>query len=325
MQSDNFNQGFKYYRVLKIYGKLMSGEIVNKTEAASLFGVTERTFQRDIEDLRCFFADDADDSGIRRELVYSREMNGYYLVNKDVSMLNDSETIALCKIMLDSRVFTKEEMIPVINKLLSCCAHPKSRRKAFDYISGELDCYIEPNHHKNFIGSISDISEAVSERKYMKIKYLRHDGSETERVIKPMGIMFSEFYFYLPAFAENAGKDILLGESGSSGSGDIFLSAYRLDRIQQFEVLDRHFDIPFKGCYDEKELRKRIQFLCGGKLRCVKFLYKGKNIEGVLDRFPASKIVGRSNGGVVFIAEVFGDGIDVWLRGQGRSVEILSN
>ncbi len=48
MQSDNFNQGFKYYRVLKIYGKLMSGEIVNKTEAASLFGVTERTFQRDI-------------------------------------------------------------------------------------------------------------------------------------------------------------------------------------------------------------------------------------------------------------------------------------
>ncbi len=159
----------------------------------------------------------------------------------------------------------------------------------------------------------------------MKIKYLRHDGSETERVIKPMGIMFSEFYFYLPAFAENAGKDILRGESGSSGGGDIFLSAYRLDRIQQFEVLDRHFDTPFKDSYDEKELRKRIQFLCGGKLRCVKFLYKGKNIEGVLDRFPASKIVGRSNGGVVFIAEVLGDGIDVWLRGQGRAVEILSN
>ena len=65
------------------------------------------------------------------------------------SMLNDSETIALCKIILESRAFTKEEMIPIINKLMSCCAHPKSRRKAFDYISGELDCYIEPNHHKN--------------------------------------------------------------------------------------------------------------------------------------------------------------------------------
>lgn len=326
MQNDNFNPGFKYYRVLKIYGKLMSGEVVYKTEAAKLFGVTERTFQRDIEDLRCFFADDADDSGIRRELVYSREMNGYYLVNKDVSMLNDSETIALCKIMLESRAFTKEEMTPIINKLLSCCVHPKFGRRTIDYISNELDCYIEPNHHKNFIDSISDISKAVSERKYMKIRYRRQDGSETERVIKPMGIMFSEFYFYLPAFAENTGKDIFRGEDGlSSGSGDIFLSAYRLDRIQQFEVLDRHFDTLCKNSSDERELRKRIQFLCGGKLRRVKFLYKGKNVEGVLGRFPASKIVGRSDDGVVFIAEVFGDGIDVWLRGQGRAVEILSN
>ncbi len=326
MQNDNFNPGFKYYRVLKIYGKLMSGEVVYKTEAAKLFGVTERTFQRDIEDLRCFFADDADDSGIRRELVYSREMNGYYLVNKDVSMLNDSETIALCKIMLESRAFTKDEMTPIINKLLSCCVHPKFGRRAIDYISNELECYIEPNHHKNFIDSISDISRAVSERKYMKIRYRRQDGSETERVIKPVGIMFSEFYFYLPAFAENTGKDIFRGEDSlSSGSGDIFLSAYRLDRIQQFEVLDRCFDSLCKNSSDERELRKRIQFLCGGKLRRVKFLYKGKNVEGVLDRFPASKIVGRSDDGVVFIAEAFGDGIDVWLRGQGRAVEILSN
>ena len=287
MQNDNFNPGFKYYRVLKIYGKLMSGEVVYKTEAAKLFGVTERTFQRDIEDLRCFFADDADDSGIRRELVYSREMNGYYLVNKDVSMLNDSETIALCKIMLESRAFTKDEMTPIINKLLSCCVHPKFGRRAIDYISNELECYIEPNHHKNFIDSISDISRAVSERKYMKIRYRRQDGSETERVIKPVGIMFSEFYFYLPAFAENTGKDIFRGEDSlSSGSGDIFLSAYRLDRIQQFEVLDRCFDSLCKNSSDERELRKRIQFLCGGKLRRVKFLYKGKNVEGVLDRFP---------------------------------------
>lgn len=325
MQSDNFNQGFKYYRVLKIYGKLMSGEIVNKTEEARAFGVTERTFQRDIEDLRCFFADDADDSGIRRELVYSREMNGYYLVNKDISALNGSETIALCKIMLESRAFTKEEMTLIINKLLSCCTQPKSREKVIDYISGELDLYIEPNHHKNLIGSISDISKAVSERKYMKIRYRRQDGSETERVIKPMGIMFSEFYFFIPAFAESAGKDIFYRESGSFGSEDVFLSAYRIDRIQQFEVLDRRFEAPCKDACSEIEIRKRIQFLCGGKLRRVKFLYKGKNVEGVLDRFPASRIVGRADDGVIFMAEVFGDGIDVWLRGQGRTVEILSN
>ena len=324
MQNDNFNQGFKYYRVLKIYGKLMSGEVVNKTEEARTFGVTERTFQRDIEDLRCFFADDADDSGVRKELVYSRELNGYYLVNRDTSMLNGSEAIALCKILLESRAFTKEEMTPIVNKLLDCCVHPKSRKEAAACISNELCCYIEPNHRKNFIGCISDISKAVSERKQMKIRYLRQDGSETERVIKPVGIMFSEFYFYLSAFAECKGDSPFTGAANSDGE-DIFLSSYRIDRIQHFEVLERSFDIPYRDRFDEKELRKRIPFMCGGKLRRIRFLYKGKDVESVLDRFPASSIVGRTDDGIVIAAEVFGDGCDMWVRSQGKAVELLSN
>lgn len=320
MQSDNFNQGFKYYRVLKIYGKLMSGEIINKTEEARLFGVTERTFQRDIEDLRCFFADEAGESneangGLRRELVYSREMNGYYLVSKDACMLDHGELIALCKILLESRAFAKEEMTSMINKLLSCCVHPQNRSNVLAYISNELRCYIEPNHHKSFTVSISEISGAVSERKYMKIRYLRQDGTETERVIRPVGIMFSEFYFYVPALAESSGRD---------AEGEVLLSFYRADRIQKLEVLERRFDAPYRNSAEEMEFRKRMQFMCGGKLRSVKFLYRGKNIEAVLDRFPASRIVGRTDEGVVFAVEVFGDGVDMWLRAMGKNVELLS-
>lgn len=323
MQNDNFNQGFKYYRVLKIYGKLMSGEVVNKSEEARAFGVTERTFQRDIEDLRCFFADDAD-GGIRKELVYSRELNGYYLANRDTSMLNGSEAIALCKILLESRAFTREEMTPIVNKLLNCCIHPKCRKEAAGCILNDLGCYIEPNHRKNFIGCISDISKAVRERKHMKIRYRRQDGSETERVIKPMGIMFSEFYFYLSAFAESKSDASYESRSYSDG-GNIFLSSYRIDRIQHFEILDRNFDIPCGDRFDEKEFRKRIPFMCGGKLRRIKFLYKGKDVEEVLDRFPASKIVGRTDEGTVIIAEVFGDGCDMWFRSKEKMVEVLNN
>lgn len=324
MQNDNFNQGFKYYRVLKIYGKLMSGEVVSKTEEARAFGVTERTFQRDIEDLRCFFADDAEESGMRKELVYSRELNGYYLVNRDTSMLNSSEIVALCKILLESRAFTKEEMTPIVNKLLDCCVHPKSRKEVADCILNELECYIEPNHRKNFIGCISEINRAVNERKHMKIRYLRQDGSETERVIKPVGIMFSEFYFYLSAFAENKADTVFVGVQNPGGE-DIFLSSYRIDRIQRFEILDRSFDIPYGDRFDKRELRKRIPFMCGGRLRRIKFLYKGKDVEAVLDRFPASKIVGRTDDGIVIIAETFGDGCDMWVRSQGKAVEVLNN
>lgn len=309
MQNDNFNQGFKYYRVLKIYGKLMNGEVVNKTEEAKAFGVTERTFQRDIEDLRCFFADDAD-GGAHSELVYSRELNGYHLVNRDTAVLNDSEFIAVCKILLESRAFAAEEMTPVINKLLGCCVQPKSRQTMDEWVAGELRCYLEPRGRKRFIDSVRDISRAVSERRYMKIVYIRQDGSETERVIKPAGIMFSEFYFYLSAFSENA------------DGGGMLISAYRIDMIQSFEVLDRCFDVP--DGFDEVEFRSRMQFADGGKFRRIKLLYKGKNAADFLDRFPASRIAGRTDEGIVLITEVFGDGMDAWAKSRGSDAEILN-
>lgn len=310
MQNDNFNQGFKYYRVLKIYGKLMNGEVVNKSEEAKNFGVTERTFQRDIEDLRCFFADDAGDGGGRRELVYSRELNGYHLVNRDTAVFSDSEFTAVCKILLESRAFAAEEMTSVINKLLGCCVQPKSRQIMDEWVAGELRCYLEPRGRKRFIDSVGDIRKAVSERRYMKIVYVRQDGSETERVIKPVGIMFSEYYFYLSAISENA------------GDGCMLVSAYRIDMIRSFEVLDRCFDVP--DGFDEIEFRSRMQFVGGGKLRRIKLLYKGNNVGSVLDRFPASKIVGRTDEGIVLITEVFGDGMDMWAKSRENAAEILN-
>lgn len=235
MQSDNFNQGFKYYRVLKIYGKLMSGEVINKTEEAKLFGVTERTFQRDIEDLRCFFADEADGAeagGVRRELVYSRELNGYCLVNKDTAVLNDSEFLAVCRILLDSRAFAAEEMLPVIKKMLGCCVQAKKRQEIAGIVSEDMNRYSGAADGKRLISSVGDISKAVAERKYMKIVYLKQDDFETERLIRPVRISFREFYFYLSAL------------SGGSENGGMFISDYRVDRIRSFEVLDKRFSIP---------------------------------------------------------------------------------
>ena len=42
-------------RVLKIYSRLVNGDILRKKELAQQFHVTERSLQRDMESLRCFF------------------------------------------------------------------------------------------------------------------------------------------------------------------------------------------------------------------------------------------------------------------------------
>lgn len=318
MQNDNFSSGFKYNRVLMLYSKLMNGEVINKAEEAQNFGVTQRSIQRDIEDLRCFFAEQADRGEILKELVYSKELNGYHLVSRDMSVLSNSEVLAVCKILLESRAFTKEEMTPIINKLLTCCVPPKNQRKVKDLISNELFHYTELNHHKNFVNSMWDIGEAVQKKLCMKITYTRQDGTTVERVVKPVGLMFSEFYFYLTAYIERIDK-----ENEFQNKNDTYPTIYRIDRIQSFEVLDRHFDIPYRDRFEEGEFRKRIQFMYGGELRKIKFLYKGKNVEAVLDRLPTAKIIERKEDGAVISAEVFGDGVDMWLRSQGEMGEMV--
>ena len=59
----------------------------------------------------------------------------------------------------------------------------------------------------------------------------------------------------------------------------------------------------------------------GGKLRKVKFRYTGLSIEAVLDRLPTAEAEEQQDGTWIVTAEVFGDGIDMWLRSQGKMVE----
>lgn len=61
----------------------------------------------------------------------------------------------------------------------------------------------------------------------------------------------------------------------------------------------------------------------GGRLQKVKFRYSGSDIDAVLDRLPTARILSEDNGVYIVSAEVFGKGIDMWLKSQGDRIEIL--
>ena len=63
----------------------------------------------------------------------------------------------------------------------------------------------------------------------------------------------------------------------------------------------------------------------GGELRTIQFYYRGLSIESVLDRFPTAEILSQDENGWLIRAEVYGDGVDIWLRGQGNLIEVLDN
>ena len=63
--------------------------------------------------------------------------------------------------------------------------------------------------------------------------------------------------------------------------------------------------------------------MTGGPLRKVRFKYKGPYIDNILDRLPTAEILRKDADEWVIEAECYGNGIEVWLRGQGDRVELM--
>ncbi|SDV99365.1 WYL domain-containing protein [Kandleria vitulina] len=309
----------KIDRVLGIYSKLMNGSIINKSEEAQNYGVNERSIQRDIEDIRNYLDKSSTNTGIINTVIYDRLNKGYRLEQIYEMKLSNSEILAICKILLDSRAFTKKEMIGIISRLVDCCVPKVNRKEVNDLIQNEEYHYIELQHRSEFIDKMWDIGKAIREHNYVEINYQRvKDKAVVTRKVKPVSIMFSEYYFYVTAFIDDekvkADFDVL---------NDAYPTIYRIDRIKQYKVLEERFRIPYANRFEEGEFRKRIQFMYGGKLQKVKFTYSGNSIEAVLDRLPTASIESEDNGVYTISAEVFGKGIEMWLKSQGDMVQII--
>ena len=49
----------------------------------------------------------------------------------------------------------------------------------------------------------------------------------------------------------------------------------------------------------------------------------GESIEAVLDRLPTAQIKSEKDGVYIVTAEVFGKGIEMWLKSQGEMIKNL--
>ena len=312
-------KGDQISRVLQIYAKLSDGYVVNKAEEAARYGVNERSIRRDIDHIRNFLDEDSDRTGVVNSIVYDRNAKGYRLETLYKIRLQNSEVLALCKILLDSRAFTKTEMVEMLDKLITCCVPKVNQKRVKNLISNEEFHYVEPRHKTRFTEQMWELGQAISESRYIEVDYYRTKDKQTvHRKLQPVAIMFSEYYFYLTAFIDDdevkKDFDVL---------NDSFPTIYRIDRIKALNVLDERFRIPYSSRFEEGEFRKRIQFMYGGKLQKVKFKYTGPDIDAILDRLPTAQIIDENDGAYIVSAEVFGNGIDMWLKSQEKYIDVI--
>ena len=198
----------KINRILSLYTKLREGRCIHADEEAKRHGVTVRSIQRDIKDLQEYLQyQQEEDTLLSYVIFYDRRQKGYMMKTADVSTFSNSEILAICKILLDSRAFTKKEMTAMLDKLVTNCVTAKNRDVIRELIKNEAFHYIEPHHKKVFIDKLWTIGQAIRSHHYIEIAYTRSkDKKLVARKLKPAAIMFSEYYFYLTAFIED--KDV---------------------------------------------------------------------------------------------------------------------
>lgn len=307
----------KVSRVLSLYSQLMEGRIIKKSVAAQKYGVNERSIQRDIEDIRAFCRNCvALGDSMPGDLIYDYIEKGYRLERRQAPKLSNSEVLALCKILLDSRAFVKTEMADILHKVIACCVPESNQALITKLVNNEAFHYVEPRHRTSFLDTMWQLGDAIQQHRYVHISYGRlKDRKVVERRLKPLALLFSEYYFYLIAFIDDSNIQKIY-----EGARDMTPTIYRLDRIKNLTVEKDIFRIPYNRRFQEGEFRKRVQFMYGGPLQRVTFTYTGSDIDAVLDRLPTAKILSEENGTYRIEAEVYGKGVEMWLRSQGKYV-----
>lgn len=298
----------KTLRLLQLFKRFSAGEVILKKPTAQQYGVSEKAIQRDIDDLRIYLAE-IEPSNVETTIVYDTALKGYTLVGMNEGQLTPSEVYVLLKVILESRAFPLDEMNDIITKMLSF-VHPTQQKHIQEMIRNEQFLYVPLQHNQLLSNKMWELSVAVKHRRKIRIDYLRVGDTEAIEVeVQPVGLIFSEFYFYLIAYVAPSERD--------------FPTAFRLDRMKDYEVLKTGFRVVDKDRFQEGEFRKQIQFMQTGPLVTIKFRFYGKSLEAVLDRLPNATVTYDAESPIIE-ASVYGRGIIMWLLSQGDKVNVLA-
>lgn len=300
----NTNQ--KKNRVLDIFYRAMKGENLSVRKIANEYEVSAKSISRDINDIKNFLSDNRDIVG-NTELQYSAGTKSYYLEFEN--FLLSKELLAIMKIMVGSRAFSKIDILKLLTKLKNFVSY-HDKGILDELLEKELYHYNEVKHDcKNVIDNLWQLTRCIHEKIEISVTYYKVDRKLVERKIKPVAIMFSDYYFYLIAY--HSDKD------------DWKPLYYRVDRIINIIKHRNRFTIDKIHDFDEGELRSKIQFMFPGELRNIKFEYTGPSVQAILDKIPTAKIIEIRGNTKVIEAKTYGRGINMFLLSQGKMVKVL--
>ncbi|MEG2915629.1 MAG: WYL domain-containing protein [Oscillospiraceae bacterium] len=300
-------RGIKIDRVLELFFRGLHGESLSVRKLADYYDVSTRSISRDITSLKVFLADHRELIG-NAELIYCGKDKSYQLILDE--FISSKELFAITKILIACKPFNTQELLGIISKLkLHTSAGDRQkledsiRKEIFHYQEIHFDCI-------SILDNVWELSKNIETKQVITITYYSQDNLQIKTKVRPLSIMFSEYYFYLIAY--------------EFGDTSYVPQHFRIDRLTNIVINCDKFKLPIGKKFDEGYLRKRCQFMWPGELQKIKFEFSGLSVQEILDKIPTAKILTNINNIYTIEAEVFGDGIGMYLLSQGASVKVVS-
>ena len=298
----------KLDRILELFFRALKGEKLSIRKLAAEYQVSTRSISRDITSLKMFLADHRYSLG-NAEFIYDGKDKSYHLEMDE--FISNAELLAITKALTGCRPFSTDEMLSLVSKL-KLHTSAGDRRKIENLIKKELYNYPEIHFDcDSILENVWEIAGYIEDCRYITITYNKMNRTQVTHRIKPVSIMFSEYYYYLIAYeCDDTCSDIP--------------HYFRIDRIIHITANNEHFTITKTPETDEGFLRKRSHFMWPGTLRTIRFAFNGPSLQAVLDRIPTARVVERTDDSYIIEAETYGDGIKMFLLSQGSWVKVLA-
>lgn len=228
-------------RILIMYDTMRRGREVHKEAFCMEHGISERTFERDIEKVRTFLSENY--SGQRADYIPSR--NRYQMPGScENGELSFPELALILKILKNGQALEKNEFEGFARSLQSV-AEKRKKEAVERLIQQEIGQYEEKEGQEAFLKLFGDLLECILERNIIRLKMKgKRQGQERIR-------------FYPVAVEYQGGEFYLLGyQKGQE------LSAFLLAEIESFQIAIQKYgkEIAKKYSYQKgKELYKKVR------------------------------------------------------------------
>lgn len=295
-------------RILAILYIALTGGHISVPELMEEFQVSSKSISRDISTVRQFLSDSRELVG-NMELEYSSREK-CYLLNRE-NGLQDREILALVKILLGCRAFTKKDMCTLMDRL---SVYLSNQYKAGIVAALHDECtFYQPvkEEDPSLMEKVWRLEGCIRGGKAVRVSYCRLDGKTVGRKLYPVLTSFSEHYFYLTAFRSDvdAPKAVY----------------YRIDRIKEMEELEENVPAETGGRYGQEKAKAYAQNMFMGESMKIRFLYTGPSVQAVLDRFPTAHVLQQDEDGAEISAMVeCSRGTIMELLSQGSWIRVLS-